>query len=398
MAIDPRISLALQLPTTQGASEVNNIFQNNLNQAQNRAIGEQQKQINEQTIQSNQQGQDVQKENRVIQLANEAGTQAAPLIQSGNIEQAQVVLTNLLGSLQAQGLPTQPTQQLLAGLKGGDTEGVLQAISGMNQVAQQRGIVATPKAQAGASAETRSFQNLLNIAQDPNSTELEKNSARRELGDLARAGTITGQERSATDKDLGDKVASQVGAEARSKEEGKSKAQLKFKPQIARAVKLAEKEAAERGEVLTDLSRMEASMPGLIAATDQLKELAGIATSTIGGKVFDFAVKETGFGSTKGANARAKFIAIISNQVLPLLKPTFGGAMTEGEGDKLAATLGDADASPTQKVEQINAFIENKRREVTRLSTQLKDTDNVDLSDPSITIEQLMAERKRLGG
>ena len=370
MAIDPRISLALQLPTTQGASEVNNIFQNNLNQAQNRAIGEQQKQINEQTIQSNQQGQDVQKENRVIQLANEAGTQAAPLIQSGNIEQAQVVLTNLLGSLQAQGLPTQPTQQLLAGLKGGDTEGVLQAISGMNQVAQQRGIVATPKAQAGASAETRSFQNLLNIAQDPNSTELEKKSARRKLGDLARVGT-SATERIAGDETLGAQVADQEGAEARAREGGKLESQRKALPKIRALVKLAEKEATERGDTLTALQRSKAALPGLTDSVNQLKELAQIATSTIGGKVFDFAVKQTGFGSTKGATARAKFIAIVNNQVLPLLKETFGAAFTATEGESLKATMGDPDASPEEKMAQLDAFIAQKVRDIQTKETQL---------------------------
>jgi len=76
------------------------------------------------------------------------------------------------------------------------------------------------------------------------------------------------------------------------------------------------------------------------------------------------AVKESGFGSTEGANARAKFIAIINNQVLPLLKSTFGAAFTEREGDTLKATMGDPNASPEQKMIQLEAFIDQKVRDI----------------------------------
>ena len=56
--------------------------------------------------------------------------------------------------------------------------------------------------------------------------------------------------------------------------------------------------------------------------------------------------------------------SIVNNQVLPLLKPTFGGAFTVQEGDALKATLGDPDASPEQKVAQLNSFIDAKEREI----------------------------------
>lgn len=137
---------------------------------------------------------------------------------------------------------------------------------------------------------------------------------------------------------------------------------LRFKPAIQTAVKLAEKAAAARGETLTSLARSEAALPGLIQTVDTLKELAPIATSTFGGKVFDTVVKESGFGTTKGATARAKFIAIVSNQVLPLLKETFGAAFTAAEGAELKATMGDPDASPAEKIAQLEAFIDQKKQ------------------------------------
>ena len=118
------------------------------------------------------------------------------------------------------------------------------------------------------------------------------------------------------------------------------------------------------------MARAEAGLPGLIEATGNLKELAGVATSTYAGRFFDSIAKESGWGSTKGANARAKYIAIIDNQVLPLLKQTFGGAMTEGEGLRLSNTFGDPNATPEQKMLQTEAFIEQKKRDIEGLKTQ----------------------------
>ena len=210
--------------------------------------------------------------------------------------------------------------------------------------------------------------------------------ARRvELGISPRAvgsGAIT----TATTPGLPEQVAESEGIIAGAKEQGKLKKKLTFAPQIAKAVKIAEEEGKARGEAITDLTRAKAAMPGLLSAVGQLKELAPIATSTLGGKAFDFAVKESGFGSTKGANAKAKFIAIINNQVLPLLKPTFGAAFTVQEGESLKATMGDPNATPSQKLEQLNAFIDQKFRnmealesEIGATSTEFKDVSDDDL-------------------
>lgn len=148
------------------------------------------------------------------------------------------------------------------------------------------------------------------------------------------------------------------------KEAKKLSAQLKLKPQIEKAVVEAKAIAANRGEAFTELSQAKAALPGLTTAVDNLKELALVATSTFGGRVFDTAVRESGFGATKGATARAKFIAIVNNQVLPLLKPTFGAAFTVQEGEALKATMGDPDASPQEKMAQLDAFIAQKMRDI----------------------------------
>lgn len=194
-------------------------------------------------------------------------------------------------------------------------------------------------------------------------SEEDKLSARRiELGLDPRA--IGSAAQTITTEGTAEQVAGTEEVLAGGKETGKLKARLKFKPQIAKAVSLARSEAAARGETLTNVKRMKAALPGLNIAVSQLRELAPIATSTFGGRAFDFAVKETGFGSTTGANARAKFIGIVANQVLPLLRQTFGAAFTAQEGESLKAAMADPDASPTQKMVQLDAFIAQKVRDI----------------------------------
>ena len=49
---------------------------------------------------------------------------------------------------------------------------------------------------------------------------------------------------------------------------------------------------------------------------------------------------------------------------LPLLKPTFGAAFTVAEGESLKATMGDPNATPEEKMAQLDAFIEQKMRTI----------------------------------
>ena len=220
------------------------------------------------------------------------------------------------------------------------------------------------------SVSQREFEtNVAAVEADPKLKTTKGRAAAIALG-LEAKESLTAAERIAQDPTLADAIADVEGKKATATEEAKLSAQKKFKPQITRAVKLAEKEAAERGEVLTDLARMEASLPGVKEAVGQLIELSNVATSTLGGRAFDFLVKESGFGSTKGADARAKLIAIVDNQVLPLLKETFGAAFTVQEGENLKASLVDPNASPSQKQQQLDAFLSQKERNIRTKQTQ----------------------------
>lgn len=161
-------------------------------------------------------------------------------------------------------------------------------------------------------------------------------------------------------------------ARAKGRETGRLGAQLDLKPEIEAKVTSARAIAADRGEVFTELNQMKAALPSLQSTVAALRELAPIATSTLGGSVFDTVVKESGFGSTTGATAKAKFIAIINNQVLPLLKPTFGAAFTVQEGESLKATMGDPTATPAEKMAQLDAFIDQKIRDIETKEAQLQ--------------------------
>lgn len=163
---------------------------------------------------------------------------------------------------------------------------------------------------------------------------------------------------------LTDQVAASEAEITGAKEGAKLNQQLALKPKIEAAVTTAKKEAEANAETFTSFKRAKAAMPGLLEVVDKLTELSNIATYTTAGRLFDTAVKELGFGSTEGGTARSTMTAIVDNQVLPLLRETFGAAFTKAEGDSLRATLLDVDATPAAKKATLDAFIQQKYRNI----------------------------------
>lgn len=378
MALDPRI--ALQVTPVNVNRTFSDILTNVGNidalQRQREAAPFQQQILEQQAQAAQQQGLDSRTKSRLTSLVGFA-QDVLPDLRSDNpqgaLEKAQSRLSRMQQTIADNPgiqLDTTETEEFIQMLQ--TPEGQLRATELAEQalqVGQQQGLLGGPQETAG----TREFNSLLKVAQDPNSTPLEIASARRKLGDLERV-NISAQERIAADPTITEQVAQSQAEIIGAKEGRKLESQLKFKPEITKAVKLAEKEAAERGKTLTALNRSKAALPGLTKAVGQLRDLAKIGTSTFGGKIFDAAVRETGFGSTKGATARAKFVAIVNNQVLPLLKETFGAAFTFQEGEALKATMGDPDATPEEKMVQLDAFIEQKRRDIETRELQLEST------------------------
>lgn len=109
---------------------------------------------------------------------------------------------------------------------------------------------------------------------------------------------------------------------------------------------------------------IQSKLPGLRVVIDDLTALADTATYTQSGQAMDAVKRELGLPVGQGAIDRASYIAIVDNQVLPLLRDTFGAAFTQKEGESLRATLGDPNKSPAEKKAILNAFIAQKERDV----------------------------------
>ena len=139
---------------------------------------------------------------------------------------------------------------------------------------------------------------------------------------------------------------------------------LNYAGLITAAQSKAAAAAKAEGEAFTEYHQTKAALPQMKEVVTKLRELSEVATYTWGGRLWNEAVKQSGFGSTDGADARAKYQATIDNEVLPLLKLTFGAAFTAAEGDALRATLGDVNASPSEKQAALDAFIAAQERKI----------------------------------
>ncbi len=326
---------------------------------------------------------------RTDQQKNQSLFNTALMVDGASDEEIIPILERQIGKTQGLGGNADESIRALELAKAGDFKTVREGAKNLINVGVRQGDIEPLPGQQQSSS-FREHQALVDIVQNPESTQLEVDSANRALGNLANVGT-SAAERIAGSEDLTAQVAASQaeisGAKAEATESKKLEQQLKHKPLITKAVKLAEKEAIERGEVLTDLSRMAAGLPGLKDAVSQLRELSSIATSTIGGKIFDSAVKQTGFGATKGSTARAKMNAIIANQTLPLLKETFGSAFTEAEGARLQASFADPDATHEERLAQLDAFIDQKERTIKTKQAQVQESegapqlDGVEMTD-----------------
>lgn len=129
---------------------------------------------------------------------------------------------------------------------------------------------------------------------------------------------------------------------------------------------IAEGTAAGKADVVRtgEIAEMERNMPGLMVVVDELYALADVATYTMAGVARDELAKQAGLEPGEGAIARARYIATVDNQVLPLLRQTFGAAFTAKEGDTLRQTLGDPSKSPAEKKAVLDAFIAQKQRDL----------------------------------
>jgi len=126
----------------------------------------------------------------------------------------------------------------------------------------------------------------------------------------------------------------------------------------------------DEGDAIGTYRSMTSRMPGLESVVENLTGLADKATYTLGGQAVDWTRRQLGAEPREAAVARAQYTAIVDNQILPLLRDTFGAQFTQKEGETLRATLGNPDVSPKEKQALLTAFIEQKRRDIEALATR----------------------------
>ena len=125
-----------------------------------------------------------------------------------------------------------------------------------------------------------------------------------------------------------------------------------------------QKFGTEQGEAKANLASLRSKLPGLVKVVEELGRIGDKATYTMTGQAVDFARKEVGMSPRDAAVARTQYTAMVDNQVLPLLRDTFGAQFTQKEGESLKLTLGDPNKTPQEKRAVLNAFIEQKVRDL----------------------------------
>lgn len=128
----------------------------------------------------------------------------------------------------------------------------------------------------------------------------------------------------------------------------------------------------EHGTALASLSQAQAHMPALESVVADLKKLAKTSSYTFSDKTADAVRRELGQNPTQGAIDRVSYVAHVRNAVLPLLRQTFGAAFTVEEGKLLLTTLGDPNQSPLEREAALDAFIEDKTRQLGVLQRQVE--------------------------
>ena len=145
---------------------------------------------------------------------------------------------------------------------------------------------------------------------------------------------------------------------------------------------------------MEEYNNMMSKMPELEDTVKQLNELGKTATYTTAGRVVDAFRKEAKLPARQSAIDRAEYVAMIDNQILPLLRDTFGAQFTEREGNTLRKTLGDANATPEEKAAQLNAFIRQKRKSIESKQRKIQAYTQPSLAQFQTPVEQTSVDYK----
>lgn len=145
---------------------------------------------------------------------------------------------------------------------------------------------------------------------------------------------------------------------------GTLQADLGLGGQVEAEKTLAREEAKNNAEISKKESNLKRSMPSFYEMADELIELADKATYTKAGRARDALLRELDRPMSEGGIAREKYDEIVKNELLPKLRETFGGQLSDSEREALLGTLGNVNLSPAEKKQAVHAFIEAKERQL----------------------------------
>lgn len=123
---------------------------------------------------------------------------------------------------------------------------------------------------------------------------------------------------------------------------------------------------------LDEYNNMVSKMPELESTVKELDKLADDATYMAIGRVYNAAQRELKGKETKGGVALTKYESIINNQILPLLRDTFGAAFTEKDREALQSTLGNPNKHPEERKAALESFIDQKKKSIESKYRKLK--------------------------
>lgn len=164
---------------------------------------------------------------------------------------------------------------------------------------------------------------------------------------------------------------SALGDLMQGKKEGEKRADLGYDPIIEQEKKRMGEIGKAKGEAQASLESQESKIRSLEENVNKLSELGKKATYTYAGRGRDAIIREMGQPVGEGAVARAEYISMVDNQILPLLRDTFGAQFTQKEGESLRATLGDVNKSPEEKDAVLRSFINQKKANIETLRKQV---------------------------
>lgn len=180
----------------------------------------------------------------------------------------------------------------------------------------------------------------------------------------------TGQSILGGSSSITQQLANKAAIESGAKKRAELQQQMDLSPEIKRREAEQAAIGARQGAIQTELGERASVMPQLMETVNQLSDLGKIATYTYGGQAADFLRRQVGAEPSEGAVARSDYISLVDNQILPLLRQTFGAQFTAQEGESLKNTLGDPDKSPKEKDAVLRSFINQKMMTINSLERE----------------------------